>query len=448
MMNRRDILATGTAAAALAALGFPASAFPAGGPKLGTENSFSFDALAEQARLSASKPYVAPRSPPHDILEQIDYQAHGQIKFDTSRALFADGPGPFPVTFFLLGKYFQVPVRMHVVSGEADNQVEREIGYDLSYFDMPADSPARGLPKDSGFAGFRLQESRLGDQSKLDWRKNDWTAFLGASYFRAIGELYQYGLSARGIAVDVGLLDRPEEFPSFTHFYFETPKGDSGTVVLYALLDGPSIAGAYRFVITRHRGVVMEIEKALFLRSDIARMGIAPMTSMYWFSETRKPEAVDWRPEIHDSDGLALWTGLGERIWRPLNNSQRIIDSSFRDVSPRGFGFLQRDRNFDHYQDGSCMTAGRVFGSSRSTIGARERSNSWRSRPTTKYKTTSSPRGRRRNRQRRGRVIGSATASTGSPTSPIRRRSRDAWRHASEMAANPASHARTGSVSS
>lgn len=352
MMSRRDLLTAGTAAAALAAFGLPTSAAAAGQLKLGSENGFSFDALVEKARTLAGKPYVAPLSPPRAILEQIDYQAHGQIKFGTDRALFAEGPGPFPVTFFHLGKYFQLPVRMHVVSGDAGAQVEREIEYDPSCFDMPADSPARELPENSGFAGFRFQESRLGDQAKLDWRKNDWTAFLGASYFRAIGELYQYGLSARGIAVDVALNDRPEEFPSFTHFYFETPKDDSGAVVLYALLDGPSIAGAYRFVITRDEGVVMEIEKALFLRSDIARLGIAPMTSMYWFSETRKPEAVDWRPEIHDSDGLALWTGSGERIWRPLNNPRRIMDSSFRDVNPRGFGLLQRDRNFDHYQDG------------------------------------------------------------------------------------------------
>ena len=340
MMSRRDLLTAGTAAAAFAAFGFPMNAM--GALKLGTENSFSFDALVEATRILASKPYVAPPSPPRAILERIDYQAHGQIKFDTERALFADGPGLFPVTFFHLGKYFQLPVRMHVVSGDAGTQVEREIEYDPSCFNMPADSPARELPKDCGFAGFRFQESRLGDQAKLDWRKNDWAAFLGASYFRAIGELHQYGLSARGIAINVALPGRPEEFPSFTHFYFETPKDDGGTFVLYALLDGPSIAGAYRFVMTRQSGVVMEIEKALFLREDIARLGIAPMTSMYWFSETRKSEAVDWRPEIHDSDGLALWTGSGEHIWRPLNNPSRIIDSSFRDLNPRGFGLLQR----------------------------------------------------------------------------------------------------------
>lgn len=352
MISRRDFLGTGTAVAALAVLGFPENAFASGELKLGTEKSFSFDALVEQAHALASRLYEPPPAPPRDILERIDYQAHGQIRYDIGRALFADGPGPFPVTFFHLGKYFQLPVRMHVVSGDVGDQVAREIQYESSDFYMPADSPARELPKDSGFAGFRFQESRLGDQGKLDWRQNDWVAFLGASYFRAIGELYQYGLSARGIAVNVTLPDRPEEFPSFTHFYFETPKDGSSTVIVHALLDGPSIAGAYRFVMTRQKGVVMEIEKALFLRQDIPRIGIAPMTSMYWFSESRKPEAVDWRPEVHDSDGLALWTGTGERIWRPLNNPPRIVDSSFADANPRGFGLLQRDRNFDHYQDG------------------------------------------------------------------------------------------------
>ena len=130
---------------------------------------------------------------------------------------------PWPVTFFHLGRYFQKPVRMHVVEGGK----AREIVYDESYFEMPADSPAKQLPPGAGFAGFRFQESRSGHPGrkgeKLDWRKNDWVAFLGASYFRAIGELYQYGLSARGLAVDPAVGDRPEEFPDFTHVWLETP---------------------------------------------------------------------------------------------------------------------------------------------------------------------------------------------------------------------------------
>jgi glucans biosynthesis protein len=96
----------------------------------------------------------------------------------------------------------------------------------------------------------------------------------------------------------------------------------------------------------------MEIDNQLHLRRDVARFGITPLTSMFWFSETIKPTAADWRPEIHDSDGLALWTGTGERIWRPLNNPPHIAVSAFSDDNPRGFGLVQRDRNFDHYQDG------------------------------------------------------------------------------------------------
>lgn len=241
---------------------------------------------------------------------------------------------------------------MHVVSGGAGHQSAREIIYDESYFDMPTDSPARQLPRGSGFAGFRFQESRLGDQKKLDWRKNDWVAFLGASYFRAIGELYQYGLSARGIAIDVAQAGQPEEFPAFTHFFFETPHDNGDTVTVYALLDGPSVAGAFRFVMRRDKGVVMDIDKSLFLRRDVARLGIAPATSMYWFSETAKPTAIDWRPEVHDSDGLAMWTGAGEHIWRPLNNPPHTSASAFADDNPKGFGLLQRDRDFNDYLDG------------------------------------------------------------------------------------------------
>jgi len=349
-MDRRQFLASAAAASAaatagLAAAGFSAPALAQAGLKMGAAAPFSFEALKARARDLARAPYQAPQRPPADVLNEIDYDAHGKIRFKTDLALWAGGPGEFPVTFFHLGRYFTSPVRMHVVErGEA-----REIVYDDAYFDMPADSPAHRLPDNSGFAGFRFQESRNG---KLDWRRNDWVAFLGASYFRAIGELYQYGLSARGLAVDVAVFGRPEEFPAFTGVYFETPQPGSDTVTVFALMDSPSVAGAFRFDMRRTAAVVMDVETSLHLRADIARLGITPLTSMYWYSEKAKQTAVDWRPEIHDSDGLALWTGAGERIWRPLNNPPRIITSAFSDERPKGFGLLQRDRSFDHYLDG------------------------------------------------------------------------------------------------
>jgi glucans biosynthesis protein len=324
--------------------------------RLGPPEPFSPERLVARAQALSRQPHQPPARDHRALLDRIDYDAHGRIRFRPEAALFVDGPGTYPVTFFHLGRYFQAPVRMHAL--EAANGelpfLAREIVYDEDAFDMPADSPARALPRGAGFAGFRVQESRQPDPARpLDWTTNDWMAFLGASYFRAVGELYQYGLSARGIAIDVAAPGVAEEFPAFTAFWFEPPRLEQpDTLVVHALLDGPSITGAYRFSMTRRPRLVTEVNCALFMRRDVQRLGIAPASSMYWFSETSKPQAIDWRPEVHDSDGLAIWNGAGEQLWRPLNNPPRTLTSSFTDRDPRGFGLMQRDRAFDHYLDG------------------------------------------------------------------------------------------------
>ena len=308
MIDRRSVLTAAASSLALSALGLPLRALAAvSGLKLGKPQPFSFDELVKEMQQRATTAYVRDNSLPQGVLDRIGYDEHGKLKFSPEYALFLDGPGQYPVTFFALGKYFRAPVHMFVLSAAGEAATASEILYDPAYFNMPAHSPARELPKGAGFAGFRLQESRLGDVRTLDWHSNDWAAFLGASYFRGIGELGQYGLSARGIAVDVSTPGRPEEFPDFTRFYFEPPAdGAANQMVVYAVLDGPSLTGAYRFVLQRDKGVVMEIDARVFPRRDINQLGIAPMSSMFWFSETSKPTAIDWRPEVHDSDGLAL----------------------------------------------------------------------------------------------------------------------------------------------
>jgi periplasmic glucans biosynthesis protein len=344
--NRRTVLQ----AAAAAALGLvvpamhKALAGEESGLKFREPHPFSFDFLKKTAERMAQQPYVGPAHPSPEIVSRIDYEAWGKIKFKTDRALFAEGPGRFPVSFFHLGMFFQKAVEMHVVNGGQS----REIIYDPAMFDMPEDSLAQQLRKGAGFAGLRIQEARGG---ALDWRRNDWVAFLGADYFRSIGELHQYGLSSRAVALNVAVAGKPEEFPDFTKFYIDESKNGDG-LTIYALLEGLSIVGACKFGLTRGKGVIMDIDQTLFLRRDVSRFGIAPLTSMYWFSETKKQTAVDWRPEVHDSDGLAVWAGNGERFWRPLNDPPRITTSSFIDENPRGFGLLQRDRVFDHYLDG------------------------------------------------------------------------------------------------
>lgn len=311
---------------------------------------FSFEHLISRAKKMAKQSYEAPYRPKPEVVARINYEEHGKLKFKTDQAPFAElgGDGAYPVTFFHLGEYFPKAVKMHLVK---DGQ-STEFQYNPALFEMPANSPAHELPSDSGFAGFRFQEWN----GAPDWRTQDWVAFLGASYFRAIGASGQYGLSARGAVVDAAVPDKAEEFPDFTEFYIEEQSNAQAPVVVCALLNGPSITGAFRFTllrgVDRSKGVTMEVQAQLFMRKDVERLGLMPLTSMFWYSEYGRERLKDWRPEVHDSDGLALWTGSGERIWRPLNNPPFTTISAFEDDNPHGFGLLQRDRKFDHYQDG------------------------------------------------------------------------------------------------
>lgn len=312
--SRRDIL---TATGALAALPAVARAAPA---------AFSWEALQRRAAALARRPYHAARR-----IEPtgIDFDAVGRIRYRPDRTL-AGGIRPFP-----LGNTAWTPVAINIV----ENGRATPVSFSPELFEAP-----NGTAVPPGFAGFRAMEPG---------RESDWLAFLGASYFRAAGSQDQYGLSARGIAIDTGFGDG-EEFPTFTEFWIERAGMTAFTV--YALLDGESVTGAYRFV-SRHAagveggGVEQDVSAVLHLRRDVERLGIAPVTSMFWYDDRSIPGASDWRPEIHDSDGLALLMASGERIWRPLRNPERATVNSFADAGVRGFGLIQRDRTFDHYQD-------------------------------------------------------------------------------------------------
>ncbi len=336
--GRRGVLQSLAGVAALAAVG-PSRARADGMTVRGPAEPFDFDVLTARARRAAAAPYQPHVSANADFLSKIDYDAHWRIRFRDAASLSPAGPAA-PVQLFFPGRYFQTPVKIHLVErGQA-----QEVRYSRDYFDMPADSPAQALPEDLGFAGFRIMRPGL---------RPDWMSFLGASYFRTDGPEGQYGLSARGIAIDTGL-DRAEEFPSFTAFWLAAPEDPDDDLTAYAMLDGPSVTGAYRFGLRRGgkgEGHRTTVAARLFFRNGVERLGIAPLTGMYWYSERDRSGANDWRPEIHDSDGLALATGAGERIWRPLFNPERVTTSSFFDDDPRGFGLIQRDRRFENYQD-------------------------------------------------------------------------------------------------
>ncbi len=341
-MHRRDLLKS---AGALALAGSPflnlmnAPAAQAALRHLGKPLPFDYAWLKGQARSLAGGAY---REQIHTVpaeVELLDWDQYQAIRYRPDHSLWAQERTRFQIRFFHPGLFFKKPVRMY----DVDNGVAQEVAYDPAMFDYGKSGlDGRKLPADLGFAGFQvLYHNDL---------TRDIAAFLGASYFRAVGAEMQYGQSARGLAVDCGL-GRPEEFPMFTGFWFERPARDSGRLTVYALMDSPSIAGAYRFDIRPGATLVIDVDAALYPRKSIERLGIAPLTSMFQYGDNDRRVADDWRPEIHDSDGLALWTGAGEWIWRPLANPANLRFNAYLDENPRGFGLLQRDRNFEHYQD-------------------------------------------------------------------------------------------------
>ena len=340
-MQRRTFVNAcwGVAIGGAAAGSISPAARAAGLEPLGSAQPFDYGQLKGRARALAAAPYQTDEKPLPAGVANLDWDQYQSIQFKPDHALWADDKLRFRVKLFHLGLYFKRPVRMY----ELHDGRAQQLAYDPAMFDYgKSELDASKLPRDLGFAGFRVNVAP-------DF-KSDAAAFLGASYFRAVGAEGQYGLSARGLAVDTAL-PREEEFPHFTDFYFEQPDPQSDTMIVYALLDSPSIAGAYRFAITPGEPLLMDIDAALYPRKAIERLGIAPCTSMYQTGENDRRAGYDWRPEIHDSDGLSMHAGNGEWIWRPLANPRTLRFNAFADENPHGFGLLQRDRNFDHYQD-------------------------------------------------------------------------------------------------
>lgn len=318
--------------------------WPATGPRAqaeaaGPAQPFSFERLIERAREMAREPYEPPTLAP-ESLGDLTYEQYRQIRFRPERAFWTDRPG-YQLRLFHTGSYYRQPVRVHLVQGGT----AREIEYRPELFDFGPNAPPEGLPPQLGLAGFRVLYP-LNGPGRLD----DLLVFLGASYFRALGRGTRYGISARGLALNTGL-GRPEEFPSFTAFWIERPLEAVEPLVVYALLEGPSVVGAYRFDVAARERTVMDVDANLFFRLDVEQVGIAPLTTMYYFGENDRAEVDDWRVQVHDSEGLAVWRGSGELTWRPLVNPSRLRLSVFADDNPRGFGLLQRDRRFASYED-------------------------------------------------------------------------------------------------
>jgi glucans biosynthesis protein len=304
--------------------------------------AFAFDTVGELAHRLAVAPYKPPaRSLPPALLKPLfTYDQHRDIRFRPDRALWRAQGLPFEMMFFHPGWLFEFPVRIN----EVEAGKVRHVPFDTREFDYGNNQAGGQAFGDISFAGFRIHYPL-----NTNAYKDEVVVFLGASYFRAVSRGSRYGLSARAMAVDtVG--GQGEEFPRFVEFWVERPTAESKTLTIYALLDSPRVSGAYRFVVTPGDDTTIDVQSRIYLRAPVATLGFAPLTSMFFSGENQTRES-DFRPEVHDSDGLSVQTGEREWIWRPLINPPALSVVSFATNNPRGFGLLQRDRTFAHYED-------------------------------------------------------------------------------------------------
>lgn len=333
-MFRRDFLdALATAGAALAVARPTLAADPP------APQPFDNEVPRRLARELAEKAYRAPDNALPAPLNDLTYDQYRNIRFDPQRALWRNENLPFQLQAFHRGFLYRDRVELFVV---AEGQA-RPIAYDPSLFvfqDLPVPQA-----QDIGFAGFRLHAPI----NRPDYY-DEVCAFLGASYFRAVGRNLGYGLSARGLAIRTGDA-AGEEFPAFRSFWIEKPRPGIDAITVHALLDSESAAAAFRFFIKPGEDTVFDVESTFYPRVDLAEAGIAPLTSMFLFNAANRARIDDYRAAVHDSDGLMLATGRGEQIFRPLSNPRELQISVLGDVNPRGFGLMQRARGFVDYND-------------------------------------------------------------------------------------------------
>lgn len=310
---------------------------------------FSFETLAAEAEAASRRGFVPPNITLREPFADLTYDQMRAIRYRPEKIFWGGERDSFAMDLMPPGFYFDEKLRVAIVRDGMASEVDFSTDFfhfHPNYFPYGEDGIApQGLAENHGFTGLRLRHplNRPGVWDEV-------AVFQGASYFRAVAKDTLYGLSARGLSIGTGGSD-PEEFPIFTAFWVEEPDEGAESIKVWALLDSPSVAGGYEFTITPGVETRMAIRVALFPRADIEAVGIAPLTSMYFFGPQDRRDIDDFRDAVHDSSGLAMVAGTGERLWRPLSNPPTVQFSAFQDAAPRRFGLIQRERAFDQYQD-------------------------------------------------------------------------------------------------
>jgi glucans biosynthesis protein len=304
--------------------------------------AFSFETLLDDAKRRAQKPYSPQRNTLPAGLDKLSPEQYRSIHFNTDAGIWRKDPLPFRLELLRTAYNLQ---SVAVTVSTVENGVAQDQTATPAMFQMSPSLPQLGSKLSLPLSGFRVR-SQI--NSKKVW--DEFLVFQGASYFRAVAQHLLYGLSARGLAINTAE-PSGEEFPAFTHFWVERPQPRSNSIVIYALLESESATGAYRFNVRPGVQTVMDVDMTVFPRTEIRVVGIAPLTSMFLFDETNRGRLDDYRPEVHDSDGLMVSSSTGEEIFRQLANPIKLQVSSFTTQPPKGFGLVQRSRQPGDFQD-------------------------------------------------------------------------------------------------
>ena len=301
----------------------------------------NFESVKTIAHDLAVKPYFDDRRPLPPRLNELNYDQLRDIRYNPKESVWRREKLPFQLQFFHPGGLNRDQIDYYLVDGDDVHL----FNYTRDLYDYGANKFDWADLRHLKFSGLRIHYP-LNRPDYLD----ELAVFLGATYFRALPAGLIYGLSARAIAVNCGE-PVPEEFPSFRDMWIFRPGVDGSQIQIIGLFDSPSLSGVASFLIKPGRETVMDTKVAIVARTNLTHYGIAPLTSMFWFGKNGTLHFDDYRPEVHDSDGLLVQNGKSEWLWRPLENNGRLRFNGFQDQSPKGFGLLQRERSFAAYQD-------------------------------------------------------------------------------------------------
>lgn len=300
---------------------------------------FGSGTVADMARELAKHSFKPIATDLPDPFKALTFEQYNAIALKDDARVWGDQNVGFVIEPLHRGFQYTNPIQLNLV---ADGKAYRLV-YDVKLFDFGKLNPGTKVG-DIGFSGFRVLRPHS------DGNLADIAAFQGANFFRALAEGQVAGLMARALAIKVAD-PKGEETPIFRQIWIEKPSLVAATLIVHALIDSESVAGAFRFTIRPGEATIMDTECTLFPRVNIDNFGLATMSATHLLGFMDHKKFDDYRPNVSEVCGLQMLTGNDEWVWRPVTNPGSLQISSFQDNKPKGFGCLLRDRDFEDYAD-------------------------------------------------------------------------------------------------